>query len=165
MKVDNKTDVYSFGVVTLEVIIGRHPGELISSLLSSASSSSSSSSSPSTIHHLPLNDVMDQRPSPPVNQLAEEVVVATKLAFECLHVNPQFRPTMQQVARALSTQWPPLSKSFSMIIVRRFFRPEEVCYHEETHSVPVEMTKGNVRAVVEECGNADGCVSTSEATK
>ncbi|KAL6329305.1 hypothetical protein AAG906_016197 [Vitis piasezkii] len=114
MKVDNKTDVYSFGVVTLEVIMGRHPGELISSLLSSASSSSSSAS---TIHHLPLNDVMDQRPSPPVNQLAEEVVVATKLAFECLHVNPQFRPTMQQVARALSTQWPPLSKSFSMIML------------------------------------------------
>ena len=114
MKVDNKTDVYSFGVVTLEVIMGRHPGELISSLLSSASSSSSS---PSTIHHLPLNDVMDQRPSPPVNQLAEEVVVATKLAFECLHVNPQFRPTMQQVARALSTQCPPLSKSFSMIML------------------------------------------------
>ncbi|KAJ9687494.1 hypothetical protein PVL29_016111 [Vitis rotundifolia] len=117
MKVDNKTDVYSFGVVTLEVIMGRHPGELISSLLSSASPSSSSSPSPSTIHHLPLNDVMDQRPSPPVNQLAEEVVGATKLAFECLHVNPQSRPTMQQVARALSTQWPPSSKSFSMIML------------------------------------------------
>ncbi|RVW76009.1 MDIS1-interacting receptor like kinase 2 [Vitis vinifera] len=27
MKVDIKTDVYSFGVVTLEVIMGRHPGE------------------------------------------------------------------------------------------------------------------------------------------
>ena len=37
MKVDNKTDVYSFSVVTLEVIMGRHPGELITSLLSSAS--------------------------------------------------------------------------------------------------------------------------------
>ncbi|KAL6329158.1 hypothetical protein AAG906_011613 [Vitis piasezkii] len=59
MKVDNKTDVYSFGVVTLEVIMGRHPGELISSLLSSASSSSSS---PSTVDHCLLNDVMDQRP-------------------------------------------------------------------------------------------------------
>ena len=63
MKVDNKTDVYSFGVVTLEVIMGRHPGELISSLLSSASSSSAS---PSTVGHFLLNDVIDQRPSPPV---------------------------------------------------------------------------------------------------
>ena len=112
MKVDNKTDVYSFGVVTLEVIMGRHPGELISSLLSSASSSFSS---PSTVDHRLLNDVMDQRPSPPVNQVAEEVVAVVKLAFACLRVNPQPRPTMQQVGRALSTQWPPLSKPFSMI--------------------------------------------------
>ena len=72
MKVDNKTDVYSFGVVTLEVIMGRHPGELISCLLSSASSSSSSTS---IVDHLLLNDMMDQRPSPPVNQVAEEVVL------------------------------------------------------------------------------------------
>eukprot|EP00261_Vitis_vinifera_P037843 XP_019079086.1 PREDICTED: probable leucine-rich repeat receptor-like protein kinase At1g35710 [Vitis vinifera] len=112
MKVDNKTDVYSFGVVTLEVIMGRHPGELISSLLSSASSSSAS---PSTVGHFLLNDVIDQRPSPPVNQVAEEVVVAVKLAFACLCVNPQSRPTMQQVARALSKQWPPLPKPFSVI--------------------------------------------------
>ncbi|CBI29790.3 unnamed protein product, partial [Vitis vinifera] len=112
MKVDNKTDVYSFGVVTLEVIMGRHPGELISSLLSSASSSSAS---PSTVGHFLLNDVIDQRPSPPVNQVAEEVVVAVKLAFACLCVNPQSRPTMQQVARALSKQWPLLSKPFSVI--------------------------------------------------
>ena len=112
MKVDNKTDVYSFGVVTLEVIMGRHPEELISSLLSSASSSSAS---PSTVGHFLLNDVIDQRPSPPVNQVAEEVVVAVKLAFACLCVNPQSRPTMQQVARALSTQWPPLPKPFSVI--------------------------------------------------
>ena len=112
MKVDIKTDVYSFGVVTLEVIMGRHPGELISSLLSSASSSSAS---PSTVGHFLLNDVIDQRPSPPVNQVAEEVVVAVKLAFACLCVNPQSRPTMQQVARALSKQWPLLSKPFSVI--------------------------------------------------
>ncbi|RVX04614.1 MDIS1-interacting receptor like kinase 2 [Vitis vinifera] len=104
-------------------------------------------------------------PSPPVNQVAKEVEVAVKLAFACLHVNPQSRPTMQQVARALSTQWPPLSKLFSMITllelqdhghgVRRFIRSEEVSadktycydihgvyYREETHSVPVEMTEG-----------------------
>ena len=78
--VDNKTDVYSFGVVTLEVIFGKHPGELISSLLSSVSSSSSS---PSTIYHLLLNEKIDQRLAPPVNQVAEEVVVAVKLALAC----------------------------------------------------------------------------------
>ena len=85
MKVDNKTDVCSFGVIILEVIMGRHPGDLISSLLSSASSSSSS---PWTVNHWLLNDVIDKRPSPPVNQVAEEVVVAMKSAFACLRVNP-----------------------------------------------------------------------------
>ncbi|KAF3457551.1 hypothetical protein FNV43_RR02209 [Rhamnella rubrinervis] len=32
MEVNEKCDVYSFGVVTLEVIMGSHPGDLISSL-------------------------------------------------------------------------------------------------------------------------------------
>ncbi|KAL6327623.1 hypothetical protein AAG906_022042 [Vitis piasezkii] len=112
-KVDNKTDVYSFGVVTLEAIFGKHPGELISSLFSSASSSSSS---PSTVYHLLLNEEIDQRLSPPMNQVAEEVVVVVKLALACLHANPKSRPTMRQVCQALpSTRWPPLSKPFSMI--------------------------------------------------
>ena len=84
MKVDNKTDVYSFGVVTMEVIMGRHPGELISSLLSSASFSSSTSL-PVTTDHWLLNDVMDKRPSPPMDEVGElEVVVAVKIALACL---------------------------------------------------------------------------------
>ncbi|KAG5234427.1 MDIS1-interacting receptor kinase [Salix suchowensis] len=33
MKVDEKCDVYSFGVVVLEVLLGRHPGDFISSLI------------------------------------------------------------------------------------------------------------------------------------
>ena len=114
MKVDNKTDVYSFGIVTMEVIMGRHPSELISSLLSSASSSTSSSL-PVTDHWL-LNDVMDKRPSPPVDEVGElKVVVAVKIALACLCVNPQSRPTMQQIERTLTMQGPPLSKPFSMI--------------------------------------------------
>ncbi|PIN03851.1 Ras suppressor protein (contains leucine-rich repeats) [Handroanthus impetiginosus] len=36
MKVTEKSDVYSFGVVALEVMMGRHPGELISSLSAKA---------------------------------------------------------------------------------------------------------------------------------
>ena len=112
-KEDNKTDVYRFGVVTLEVIFGKHPGELISLLLSSTSLTSSS---PSSVYHLLLNEEIDQRLSPPMNQVAEEVVVAVKLALACLHANPQSRPTMRQVCQALSsTRWPPLSKPFSMI--------------------------------------------------
>ncbi|XP_039162708.1 serine/arginine repetitive matrix protein 1 [Eucalyptus grandis] len=60
MKPNEKCDVYSFKVVTLEVIMGRHPGDLISALASSSSSSSSNS-----MASCPLKDILDQRiPNP-----------------------------------------------------------------------------------------------------
>lgn len=123
----------------MEVIMGRHPGELISSLLSMPPSSSSSS------HSLLLIDVLDHRlpppgrlssprhhqlseeevhvldhrlssPQPRHHQASEEEVVHTvKLAFACLHANPQYRPTTEQVYRKLSSEPPPLSKPFSRI--------------------------------------------------
>ncbi|THG05590.1 hypothetical protein TEA_011699 [Camellia sinensis var. sinensis] len=92
MEVNEKCDVYSFGVLALEVIMGKHPGDLISFL-----SSSSSSSSTSTAQGIFLKDVLDQRLLPPRNQMAEQVVVVAKLAFACLHTTPLSRPTMQQL--------------------------------------------------------------------
>ncbi|KAI8004430.1 MDIS1-interacting receptor like kinase 2 [Camellia lanceoleosa] len=100
MEVNERCDVYSFGVLTLEVIMGKHPGDLISSL--SSSSSSSSSSSTSTADGILLKDVLDQRLPAPENQVAEQVVVVAKLAFACLQANPLSRPTMRQVAMKLS---------------------------------------------------------------
>ncbi|KAI8002589.1 MDIS1-interacting receptor like kinase 2 [Camellia lanceoleosa] len=99
MEVNERCDVYSFGVLTLEVIMGKHPGDLISSL---SSSSSSSSSSTSTADGILLKDVLDQRLPAPENQVAEQVVVVAKLAFACLQANPLSRPTMRQVAMKLS---------------------------------------------------------------
>ncbi|KAL7258045.1 hypothetical protein ACSBR1_004214 [Camellia fascicularis] len=98
MEVNERCDVYSFGVLTMEVIMGKHPGDLIFFL----SSSSSSSSSTSTAHGILLKDVLDQRLPTPENQVAEQVVVVAKLAFACLHANPPSRPTMRQVAMKLS---------------------------------------------------------------
>ncbi|XP_028056920.1 MDIS1-interacting receptor like kinase 2-like [Camellia sinensis] len=98
MAVDEKCDVYSFGVLALEVIMGKHPGDLIYSL----SSSSSSSSSTSTAHGILLKDVLDQRLPAPENQVAEQVFVVAKLAFACLQANPLSRPTMRQVSMKLS---------------------------------------------------------------
>ncbi|KAL3504512.1 hypothetical protein ACH5RR_034353 [Cinchona calisaya] len=43
MKVNEKCDFYSFGVLTLEVIMGKHPGDFISSMLITLPSSSSTS--------------------------------------------------------------------------------------------------------------------------
>ncbi|XP_060671372.1 MDIS1-interacting receptor like kinase 2-like [Ziziphus jujuba] len=60
MEVNEKIDVYSFGVVTLEVIMGKHPGDLISSLLLS----------PLLAVDVLLKDVLDQRLSPPRGRIA-----------------------------------------------------------------------------------------------
>ncbi|GKV47531.1 hypothetical protein SLEP1_g54428 [Rubroshorea leprosula] len=64
-----------------------------------------------------LKDVIDQCLKPQRrNKVAEQVVATTNLAFTCLHSNPQFRPTMQQVYQALTSGRPsPLPKPYSMI--------------------------------------------------
>ena len=120
-QVNNKTDVYSFGVVALEVVIGRHPGDLILSLISSSGSASSSSVT-AVADSLLLKDVIDQRISPPTDQISEEVVSAVKLAFACQHVNPQCRPIMRQVSQALSIKKPALQKPFPIITLRELFQ-------------------------------------------
>ncbi|XP_061952356.1 MDIS1-interacting receptor like kinase 2-like [Populus nigra] len=109
MKVDEKCDVYSFGVLTLEVMMGKHPGDFISSLMLSASTSSSSPIGHNTV----LKDVLDQRLPPPENDLADGVAHVAKLAFACLQTDPHYRPTMRQVSTELTTRWPPLPKLFS----------------------------------------------------
>ena len=93
MKFAEKCDVYSFGVVALEVMMGRHPGELITSL---------SSSSLSNEEDLFLKDMLDQHLPPPTGQLAVKVVVTVKMALACTRANPQSRPTMRSVAQELS---------------------------------------------------------------
>lgn len=114
MEVNEKLDVYSFGVLTLEVAMGRHPGDLISSL----SSSSLGSSSPSSSSIL-LKDVLDKRIPLPRNQEEESVVLAVKLALACLHSSPQCRPTMQQVSVALSKQKSHLQTPFITITLEQ----------------------------------------------
>ncbi|KAJ6971045.1 MDIS1-interacting receptor like kinase 2-like [Populus alba x Populus x berolinensis] len=109
MKVDEKCDVYSFGVLTLEVMMGKHPGDFISSLMFSAYTSSSSPIGHNTL----LKDVLDQCLPPPENELADGVAHVAKLAFACLQTDPHYRPTMRQVSTELTTRWPPLPKLFS----------------------------------------------------
>ncbi|KAI8005020.1 BAHD acyltransferase [Camellia lanceoleosa] len=121
MEVNERCDVYSFGVLTLDLITGKHPGDVISSL----SLSSSISSSTSIVHRILSKDVLDQRLLPPKNQVAEQAVMVVKLAFACLQANPLSRPTMRQVAMKLSDdhvtmkisddQGPPLQNQFHMI--------------------------------------------------
>ncbi|KAM3731738.1 hypothetical protein ACB098_11G004800 [Castanea mollissima] len=101
MVVNEKCDVYSFGVVVLETTMGRHPGELISSLASSST------------QHIMLKDVLDPRLSPHINQtIAQNVVLVVTLALACLRSNPKSRPTMKHVSQEFLVRKPPLPKSF-----------------------------------------------------
>ncbi|XP_058094834.1 MDIS1-interacting receptor like kinase 2-like [Magnolia sinica] len=97
MRVTEKCDVYSFGVVALEVMVGRHPRELISSL-----------SSPSR-HDTLLKDMLDQRLLDPTAEIAQEVLFVVSMALSCIRLDPNSRPTMQYVAQELSISRPSFS--------------------------------------------------------
>ncbi|XP_065860047.1 MDIS1-interacting receptor like kinase 2-like [Euphorbia lathyris] len=108
MEANEKCDVYSFGVVTLEVIMGRHPGDLISSMSSVAA------------HQILFKDFIDQRVPPPTDQLAEEMINAARLAFACLNASPLSRPSMQQVSQQLSKLKPvPSCRQFHTVPLKQ----------------------------------------------
>ncbi|MED6111395.1 hypothetical protein PIB30_051971 [Stylosanthes scabra] len=91
LTVTEKCDVYSFGVVALETIMGRHPGDLILSLLDSSNK------------NMMVKDILDSRIRLPLCQRDDQAIVqVVRLALACLHSNPKSRPTMQQVAHELS---------------------------------------------------------------
>ncbi len=74
MVVNEKCDVYNFGIVALEIIMGRHPEELISSLTSSSS------------QNIIMKDVLDPRLSPRISQsVAQSLVLVVTLALACLY--------------------------------------------------------------------------------
>ena len=93
MEVNEKCDVYSFGVLVLEVLMGKHPGKLVTDLHSSVGAS---------VH---LKNMLDNRLSPPTSQkIVDELAQMLNLAVSCLCVNPQSRPTMQSVCQQLEMQ-------------------------------------------------------------
>jgi len=107
MEVNEKCDVYSFGVLALEVLIGKHPGDLISLFLS-----------PSTIpvaNDMLLTEVLDQRPQKVIKPTDEEVILIAKLAFACLNPEPRSRPTMDQVCKILGAGKSPLENQLHTI--------------------------------------------------
>ncbi|CAL5334535.1 unnamed protein product [Camellia sinensis] len=88
MVVTEKCDAYSFEVVALETIMGRHPGELLSSLASQSA------------QNIMLTDVLDQRPPLPTNlMLVGNIVLVARMAIACLHSEPRSRPTMLCVSQ------------------------------------------------------------------
>ncbi|XP_058094890.1 MDIS1-interacting receptor like kinase 2-like [Magnolia sinica] len=112
MRVTEKCDVYSFGVVSLEVIMGRHPGDLLSSLATSGG------------QDILLMDVLDQRLPPPTLENMKSLVSTATLALACLHANPQSRPSMRHVSHELSTSKAPLLGAFHMIALGQLLDAE-----------------------------------------
>ncbi|GAV57225.1 LOW QUALITY PROTEIN: Pkinase domain-containing protein, partial [Cephalotus follicularis] len=73
-----------------ELIMGKHPGDLILSLSSSNS------------HQSLLEETLDQRLPRPKKRVADEFATITQLALACLQTNPQSLPTIKQVSQKLS---------------------------------------------------------------
>ncbi|KAH9768663.1 putative leucine-rich repeat receptor-like protein kinase [Citrus sinensis] len=107
MVVTEKCDVYSFGVVALEVLMGKHPGELLSS------------SSWSLDKNIKLIDLLDPRLSPPVDQkIRQDIILVSTVAFSCLRSQPKSRPTMQLVSNEfIARNKAPMQKPFHEISI------------------------------------------------
>ncbi|KAJ1419853.1 Protein kinase domain [Sesbania bispinosa] len=93
MEVNEKCDVYSFGVVALEILFGKHPGDVISSSLLS-----SSWTVVSDIMAL-MEKYLDQRLPHPTKPIVDELVSIVRITIACLTESPRSRPTMEQVAK------------------------------------------------------------------
>ncbi|KAK8278171.1 hypothetical protein V6Z11_D09G023900, partial [Gossypium hirsutum] len=88
--VTQKCDVYSFGVLALEILMGKYPSELLSTL----------SSSSSHVQNFTLNEILDPRLSTPRSQkMAGDIAFIAFIAFACLRPRPKARPTMKLVSQ------------------------------------------------------------------
>ena len=84
-----KCDVYSFGVVVLELVMGKHPRDLLDGSLSNGEQS------------MMVKDILDQRPTTPISTEENSLALLIKLALSCLESSPQSRPTMREAYQTL----------------------------------------------------------------
>ncbi|CAK9318374.1 unnamed protein product [Citrullus colocynthis] len=93
MVATEKCDVYSFGVVVFEVLMGKHPGDLILSLHSTSD------------YNVELGDILDSRLGLPKDQRTiNDLNLVMNLAISCSHKHPQSRPTMRNACQLLEIQ-------------------------------------------------------------
>jgi serine/threonine protein kinase len=90
--VTEKCDVYSFGVLVLELFLGSHPGDLLSSIYSTTNK-----------NDLCLKDLLDSRLELPGAETAREIYGVLSVAVRCLEPNPSHRPTARRASDDLSS--------------------------------------------------------------
>ncbi|XP_022773728.1 probable leucine-rich repeat receptor-like protein kinase At1g35710 [Durio zibethinus] len=111
MVVTEKCDVYSFGILALEILMGKHPGDLLSS--------------PSSLQNTKLIDVLDKRLPPPTSQLvAQNIVQAATLALACLNPQPKSRPMMEEVSKEFVSSQKSLGIPLRMITLSQLVNHE-----------------------------------------
>ncbi|VAH12086.1 unnamed protein product [Triticum turgidum subsp. durum] len=88
--VTEKCDVYSFGMVVLELVMGKHPRDLLDGSLSSGE------------QVMLVKDILDQRPTTPTTTEENSLALLIKLAISCLESSPQARPTMREAYQTLT---------------------------------------------------------------
>ncbi|KAI4991539.1 hypothetical protein ZWY2020_039925 [Hordeum vulgare] len=87
-RVTEKCDVYSFGVLVLELFMGHHPGDFLSSMANKST---------------PLEDLLDIRLPFPETEITSQIFKVIAFAVCCIEPNPSHRPTMQQAIKVFST--------------------------------------------------------------
>jgi len=90
--VTEKCDVYSFGVLVLELFMGCHPGDLLSSLSLATKN-----------NVVCLQDLLDPRLVIPDAETAREIYRMLSVAVQCLEPSPLCRPTARRANDELST--------------------------------------------------------------
>ncbi|XP_037427600.1 MDIS1-interacting receptor like kinase 2-like [Triticum dicoccoides] len=90
--VTEKCDVYSFGVLVLELFMGSHPGDFLSSLSLATKNNG-----------VCLLDLLDPRLVIPDAETAREIYRILSVAVQCLEPNPSHRPTARRASDELST--------------------------------------------------------------
>jgi len=113
MVVSEKCDVYSFGVMTLETLMGRHPGDILTSLQLAST------------QRMTLCEVLDHRlPFPNNMMVLLDIIRVVVVAFACLNFNPSSRPTMKCVSQSFAAELTPSNILSSEISVQQLMSQE-----------------------------------------